>query len=146
MFEDISDDDINWEIKFDNASREYYSGSMLRGFAKIILNKTIIVRSIYVRVNGIGHIESSRQNHETNIDDKTFINKNIFLEKGESGQYESCLFISGLLNSSIWLSFQDRIDLKFLQVNMNIHLNANYLLTYHHLYKLIPDIFDIWYI
>lgn len=104
MIEPSSADDIEYDVVFNNVSKEYFSGSKLSGSTKIILRKTLSVRSIYIIISGSGRIESenengddfagkddSEQESENNLNqNNSFIFKKIYLRKYDSGMNCSC--------------------------------------------------------
>lgn len=73
------------EIDFDdNPMKIVFAGELMCGTVRIKLTKEQGIRSIYLRINGHASVRMDNQTH--NADRQTYLNKKIYLVRGNNGK------------------------------------------------------------
>lgn len=75
---------INWNVKFDNLIKVYYTGSSITGLVKISFNNKEKVRSIRVSIIGFGYFKCGAESADVGFE--TYIDKKKYLRGNESGK------------------------------------------------------------
>lgn len=73
------------KIIFEKKLNVFYTGQVMRGKAQLKLSESTIIRSVYIELSGVAHIDSEDQLSSRT---ETYLNRKFYLLGSEDGSYD----------------------------------------------------------